>query len=310
MKIVFLTSVHPLLTYFDPLPRWQMEASRIRALEEMGHKIRVIRYTPRSHIRLNLLERIWWNFRVTFNVIKQIATPRRGEADNDRLIIFSLGADVLLPITIRLIKLISGAKLIVMSGVSPITSGNPRERAMARDFDLVLTNDDTHSRQWIKLGAIKAINLPLSAMDPELHYRRKVKKDIDLLFVGTLTQERNIFLNVLRTMLPKNINFVVKEFIWEEEYARLMSRARIIINPLRKEMKDGANLRMFEVPAFGGLLLGNSGRKEWLRPGREMIVYKDVKDAVKEIIYYLKNKAERERIAKNGMLKAKCSRHT
>ena len=31
--------------------------------------------------------------------------------------------------------------------------------------------------------------------------------------------------------------------------------------PIRPEMKNGANLRMFEIPAFGALELGSYGKK-------------------------------------------------
>lgn len=291
MKIIFLSPVHPLLTPADPLPRWQMQMSRVRALQKTGHQVKVVKYTPRK-IRLGWDERVRWNIRV----IGEIWGIRGSD-----LIIYSLGADVLLPMTIWWIKLISGAKLIAMSGVSPIISGNSRERSMAKQFDLVLTNDDVHSQQWLRLGAKKALNLPLSAMDPELHYPRQTKKDIDVLFVGTYTPERKIFLNKIRKLLPAKIRVIFEQFVWEEKYALLMSRAKIILNPLREEMKNGANLRMFEVPAFGALLLGNNGRKEWLWPGKEMVVYKNAEDAAEKIIYYLKNKTEREKIVKNGM---------
>lgn len=293
MKIIFLSPVHPLLTPNNPLPKWQMQMSRIRALEKLGHKVEVIKYTPDRRIRLG------WGERILYNIV---VIGKIWGIEGSDLIIYSLGADVLLPMTIWWIKLISGAKLIAMSGVSPIISGNSRERSMAKQFDLVLTNDDTHSQQWLRLGAKEALNLPLSAMDPELHFPRKVdKRDIDVLFVGTYTPEREEFLNKIRKLLPAKIKVVFKQFVWEEKYALLMSRAKIILNPLRSEMKNGANLRMFEVPAFGALLLGNSGRKEWLKPGQEMVVYKEIEDAAKKIVYYLENKTEREKIVKNGM---------
>lgn len=308
MKIIFLSPAHPLLTPDDPLPKWQMQMSRIRALVKLGHQVKVIKYTPDNKMKLSLRERIWWNFRVIWEIGE--ISAEGGSAHGGNLIIYSLGADVLLPATIWLVKLMSGAKLIAMSGVSPITSGNPRERSMAKQFNLVLTNDDAHSQQWLKLGAKRAINLPLSAMDPELHFPRKVKaRDIDVLFIGTFTAERKLFLKRIRKLLPVAIKTVFAEFAWEEEYAALMSRAKIILNPLRGEMENGANLRMFEAPAFGALLLGNSGKKEWLWPGREMAVYNDTEDAAKKIIYYLENKREREKIAENGMKRVK-SEHT
>ena len=76
-----------------------------------------------------------------------------------------------------------------------------------------------------------------------------------------MTPERREFLAELRKLLPETVKFVVKEFVWEEEYAGLMSRAKIVLNPIRPEMKNGANLRMFEIPAFGALELGSYGKK-------------------------------------------------
>lgn len=291
MKIIFLVPVHPLLTPGKPLPRWQMQMNWVRALERQGHQVRVAKYTPDERIRLGWGERILYNIRV----IGKIGVIRRID-----LIILSLGADVLLPITLRLIKWLTRAPLIVLSGVSPIKDGNPRERRMARYVDLVAANDDKHCQQWLDLGAKKAINLPISAVDTDLIYPRKVKKDIDVLFVGIITAERKDFLDKLKNLLPKNINLIVRERVWEEEYVQLLSRAKIVLNPIRPQMKKGANLRMFEAPAAGALLLGSYSNKKWLTPEKEAAVYKNEKDAVKKIIYYIKYDKERKRIAEAG----------
>lgn len=299
MNILFLSPVHPLLTPGSPLPFWQMQASWVRGLERAGAKVKVIRYTPGNRIRLSWGERLWRNIKV-IREIKEI-----GEID---LIIFSLGADVLLPPTIKLIKWLTKAPLVVLSGVSPITDGNPRERAMAPIVDLAATNELKHAAEWLDLRAKRAVCLPISAMDPELHYDRgkkdqgdqKERRDIDILFVGSVTSERQKFFLQLRNLLPPNISLVVKEFVWEEEYARLISRAKIVLNPVRSEMKHGANLRMFEIPAFGALELASYGKKEWLTPGKEMLVYRDAQEAARLIVEYLKEGEKREEMIKRG----------
>lgn len=333
MRILFLSPVHPLLTPASakasagksgfPLPRWQMQMSWVRGLERQGHRVRVVKYTPDDKIRLNLVERIWWNFRVIRNTQKA-RLPRsaksgpRNDGEQINLIILSLGADVLLAQTLKFIKWLTGAPLVILSGVSPVSDGNPRDREIAKLADLAAVNDEGHAREWRKLGAKKAVVLPISGVDPELHWKREegkkiVKKkkdeekrgrrsfaDIDVLFVGTLTPERKRFLGGLKRLLPDAVKFVVKEFVWEEEYARLMSRAKIVLNPIRPEMKNGANLRMFEIPAFGALELASSGKKEWLTPGKEMLVYKDVKEAAGLIKRYLKDGKRREEMVKRG----------
>lgn len=345
--------MQPFLTPGEPLPRWQMQASWARALGRLGHEVRVVKYTPDDRIRLGWGERIAWNLRVVRGVWEV------GEAD---LIIYSLGADVLLPQTLNLLK--AGlprpakgeprndwVKLVVLSGVSPIKDGNPRERAMASLVDLAATNDESHAREWLELGAKRAVVLPIAGIDPELHHPRfsddprrhffdtlgsessltsslplgqkenkalsgsssmiskmassdhlfdERVRDIDVVFVGTLTQERRRFFDKLRQLLPKTVKMVIKEFVWEEEYAELMSRAKIGVNLLRPEMERGVNLRAFEIPAFGAMEITSFCRKEWLVPGKEVEVFGSAKEAAELIKKYLKNDRARERMAAAG----------
>ncbi len=312
MRVIFLSPVHPLLTPGNQLPRWQMQASWIRGLEKVGTEVKVVRYTPEDRIRLGWGERVWWNLKVVREVNREVQESKKkykkvqeGKID---FIIYSLGADVLFPQTLRLVKWLVRAPLVVLSGVSPILNGNPRERAVAKLMDMAAVNDEKHAGEWRKLGAKKAIVLPISGIDPELHFNKGqafvfkglALRDIDVLFIGTLTPARKEFIGLLRKLLPESINFVVKEFVWEEEYARMMSRAKIVLNPIRPEMAGGANLRMFEIPAFGALELGSFGKKEWLTPGKEMLVYKDAEEAARLIVRYLKEGKKREEMAGRG----------
>ena len=337
LKIIFLSPVHPLLTLGFPLPKWQMQSSWVRALQKAGADVKVVRYTPGGKARVSLIERALWNFAVILKAIAPVVrsplpwstSTRRGVAttgfgrtgdfflrkktgpsEGDRsstVIIYSLGADVLFPQTLRLIKWLTKAPLVILSGVSPVSDGNPRERAIAKFADLAAVNDEGHAQEWRKLGAKKTVVLPISGVDPELHFRRirvirgiRGIRDIDVLFAGTVTPERREFLAELRKLLPETVKFVVKEFVWEEEYAGLMSRAKIVLNPIRPEMKNGANLRMFEIPAFGALELGSYGKKEWLTPGKEMLVYKDAEEAAGLIAKYLKDGKKREEMVERG----------
>lgn len=294
MRILYLAPVHPLLTPGNPLPFWQMQSSHIRALCELGHKVTVIPYTPKNKIRVSLFERMVFNIAVVARVVRQLM-------DNPyQYIFFSLGVDVLLPQTIRLLKYVTGAPLIILSGVSPTLNGNPRDRALAPLADLVVTNDQTHVDQWKQLGAKKAVVLPLSAIDPQIHFSRKVKKNIDVCFIGTMTRERKKFIDELRMRFPKRIKFISKEFVWEEEYINLLSRARVVLNPLRPQMPAGANLRLFEIPACGALQLAQYTKKEWLIPRKEVVIYKNVDGAVKKTLYYLSHQNEMQKIIDRG----------
>lgn len=296
MKILYLSPVHPLLTPGHPFPRWQTQASHVRALRALGHHVEILTYTPRDHIRLTAPERLVYNLKIALSRMK---------AD---VIFFSLGADVLFPTTVRFLKQKLHARLVILSGVSPVSNGNPRERAMAKFADLVATNARAHAKEWRDLGAKQSIVLPISAVDPKLLLRRNrgmrsedFKRDIDVLFVGTVTPEREQFFQKFR--LAKQdpaISFIVKHHVFEDEYTALLSRAKIALNPLRPQMRSGANLRLFEIPALGALELASHTSPEWLIEGKEIVTYKNAEDAARLVEYYLSHEKERKKIVQRG----------
>lgn len=290
MKILYLSPIHPFLTPGNPLPRWQTQASHVRALAALGHDVTVVPYAPRRLGPVTIRERIVGNLGVL------------GIFGRFDLVLLSLGADVLLPITLRLLLRRLRAPLVILSGVSPVKFGNPRERALAPLAFLVVANDLLHAREWERLGAPRTVVLPISAADPTLHFPRlSVRRDLDVVFAGTVSEDRARFFRDLRHLLSPLISVTVQHFLWEEDYAVLLSRAKIALNPIRPSMKHGANLRLFEIPAFGALELSSSTSPAWLIPGKEVVVYDSPKDAATKIVYYLKHQKERERIARAGM---------
>lgn len=289
MRILYLSPLHPLLPFgAEPLSRWQTQMSHVRALRELRHSVKIVVYSPNHLGSPSLEERIHGNIRV-------LTTSGKFDA-----IILSLGADVLLPLTVRILLARFSSPLIILSGVSPLREGNPREQALAPLTALVVTNDQSHADEWLALGTPRVIVLPISAIDPMIHFPRPVKRDLDVVFAGTVNPERTAFLKKLRTLLPPSVSLTVKQFIWEEEYATILSRAKIALNPLRSSMKQGANLRLFEIPAFGALELASHSNSSWLTPGKEVISYQSARDAAAKILYFLKHSKEREKIARAG----------
>lgn len=289
MKILYLSPVHLSLTPGDPLPRWQTQASHVRALKSLGHMVTVLPYSSRMGSG-TLRERIVGNLGVL------------GVLGKFDVIMLSLGADVLFPATVRLLLARLRAPLVILSGVSPVSMGNPRERALAPLSRLVVTNDPSHAKQWSDLGARRTITLPISAADPELHYpRSNSHRDVDVVFAGTVSEDRESFFRELRRFLPSSVSVLVKQFVWEDAYATLLSRAKIALNPIRPSMKHGANLRLFEIPAFGALELSSYSQDSWLIPGIEIVTYESPKGAAWKIVYYLNHPKERERIDRAGM---------
>lgn len=294
MTILYLSPVHPLLTPGRPFPRWQTQASHVRALQALGHHVEVLAYTPMDHIRVTIPERLFYNLKVALSRMKV------------DVIFFSLGADVLFPTTVRFLKQKLNVPLVILSGVSPVSNGNPRERGMASIADLIATNDQSHADEWKRLGATRAIVLPISAIDPELYKgptfgtKGRTLRNIDVLFVGTVTPEREQFFQKFRKLLAPGVSFMVKHHVFEEEYAMLLRRAKIVLNPLRPEMRHGANLRLFEIPALGALELASHTSSEWLVEGKEIVTYTNAEDAARLVEYYLSHEKERKKIVQRG----------
>ena len=91
----------------------------------------------------------------------------------------------------------------------------------------------------------------------------------------------------------------------EEEKAALYYRTRIGLNlHLSTSPMETGNMRMYEVPAHGAMLLcdkgGRDAHAQIFEPGKEAVFYDSVDDAIDKIDHYLEHEEERERIARGG----------
>lgn len=85
----------------------------------------------------------------------------------------------------------------------------------------------------------------------------------------------------------------------------LYFRARIGINMHLSDVpRETGNMRMYEVPAHGAMLLcdrsGRDAHAQIFSPGEEAVFYDSMDDAVDKIEYYLEHEEERIRIARSG----------
>lgn len=96
--------------------------------------------------------------------------------------------------------------------------------------------------------------------------------------------------------------------ITEEERRQLYLRHKIGINMHFSECRETGNMRMYEVPFYGLMLLCNKAADGWhesiYKPDIEAVFYDDIEDAVDKAKYYLKHDSEREKIARAGFERA------
>ncbi len=93
--------------------------------------------------------------------------------------------------------------------------------------------------------------------------------------------------------------------ISDQEKAALFYRTKIGLNMhVCGEPMDVGNIRMYEAPGHGMMLLSDKGgmnaHKQIFQPDKEAVFYDSVKDAAEKIRYYLAHDEEREAIARAG----------
>lgn len=150
-------------------------------------------------------------------------------------------------------------------------------------------------KKWVPEDRVSIL---LSAYDPKIFYKTNVIKDIDVLFVGSLTPRR-------KKILGQIPNVTIQK-AYGLELQNLINRSKIILNIHAEEYVD-TETRVFEVLGAGGFLLSERLGSE--NPFSE-IVQCDISDFAEKIDFYLKNEVERERIAKLCYEKARTHTYT
>jgi hypothetical protein len=160
----------------------------------------------------------------------------------------------------------------------------------------------------------------------------ETKRDTDLLYIGnastkklpTLRQLKKEFKNKFEIYgrfkyfgyegLLKSIYFKQPLFYWkinsinENEYFQKLINSKIGFN-MHLEDNNVGNRRLYDLPLNGVLQVCDEGPNKAIskifEPGKEIVTYKTIDEAIKKIKYYLIHEEERKEIALNGYKRAK-----
>ncbi len=229
---------------------------------------------------------------------------------------------VILPETLATIKRETGCRLIYASGTSPIVFSQPIDRAAMPLYDLVLVNDYYHGIQWLELGAKRMECLPISACDPEFHHAYALSDDeraaytCDIAFVGTLVPD-NLYSHRVQALealsdfdlgiwsvhdVPPSLQKFVRGRALGEDMLKILSAAKLCLNPHGDFVLYGGNLRLFEAAGAGVCQITDDlpGTRLWFPEvdGKPTIItYADLDDLRAKVGYYLAHDDERQQIA-------------
>ncbi len=167
----------------------------------------------------------------------------------------------------------------------------------ARLFDYVFAAQRDGAEKLRRDGIPHVFWLPLAA-DPSIHKKMNRPKKYDVAFVGHFAPgPRNELLAVIRKNF-ENV-FIGQKFF--TEMAQIYSESRIVFN---RSLRNDVNMRVFEAVASGSLLVTNdllsNGQNALFVPEKHFVVYRNEKELLEKIHYYLQNARERENIARAG----------
>jgi hypothetical protein len=130
-----------------------------------------------------------------------------------------------------------------------------------------------------------------------------VPRDVGIAFAGNLNPivqpDRGRWLRRLLALRGEGLSVQVRTGIHGEAYGRFLASARIGFN---RSVRGEMNLRAFEVPACGAMLLmerENSEVRDFFVPGEEVVLYGE-EDLEEQVRRYLSDERERSRIARAG----------
>ncbi|MEK7513971.1 MAG: glycosyltransferase [Patescibacteria group bacterium] len=219
-------------------------------------------------------------------------------------IFFSGGLDAVLPFK----------NTIFFTGVAPETL-SLAERRIGILSKLVVVNDPAHIRVWNQLGARQTICLPISAIDPDDYPKKMAKKIYPVSFVGTLFPYRQRHLSAIARLYPglkiwgclepgvKLLPALKPNYQGLAEGKKMVKIYRqslIGLNLAPSHLPSAGNLRAFEIPAAGALLLSDHLNSDWYVNGREAVLFNSPEAGVAKINYYLSRPKILQKIALCG----------
>jgi spore maturation protein CgeB len=199
-------------------------------------------------------------------------------------------------------------------------------------IDGILTSHENYQSHFRSQG--KSTDIILPCFEPNILSDISIgSQDIDCSFVGGLSWAHIERINIIKKLseqtpikiwsdYPKLISRGILEpkfwnayfklstvrsrinpSVWGMDMYRILGRSKITIN-VHAEVAGGfaGNIRMFEATGMGALLITEDAPniRELYEPGTEVITYKNTKNLVELINYYIDQPQERESIAQAG----------
>jgi glycosyltransferase involved in cell wall biosynthesis len=185
------------------------------------------------------------------------------------------------------------------SNISTFFLPHARYNNLTNDhIDIVNRSFENRSADVLYVGAYYE-----SKIDRLIYLKKKLGKRLNVYGYWPYNGYRGI-LRVLQFKVPfsQRVNSIS-----EQQKFDLFLQHKICFNMNWNEKRETGNMRMYQAPFYGMLLLCDTSAKnqhEIIFNSNEAVYYDGIEDAIEKIEFYLKNDNERIRIAKNGFQRA------
>lgn len=175
-------------------------------------------------------------------------------------------------------------------------SGNENVTRSIGLYDLHLTYDRTIRDRIVQEFGLPVELLPFSFKDDASLYEecRLENEDVRVCFVGSPDGDRAAFLQEIARELPLVIygpgwdkfitdpRVTLLPAVHGNAFWKALYRHRVQINFMRPHNPDSHNMRSFEVPGIGGIMLAPATRdhKEYFHDGEDVFLFNDTRECI------------------------------
>ena len=278
--------------------KFSIEKMYERAFKSLKFKINFLHL---YNIRKNIFLKIFWKyfrFFYFFLMRKKILRYIKNHNEFDLIVIFK--GLYLKENFINKLKLFSPkAKCINIFTDDPFDVDYFRDISNKNILKSINEFDNLYifSRKILKKIKLKYPKSSISylpfAHDSFIHKKKNnTKIDYDISFVGTADKKRFEFISELKNYkiiiagngwnkfnLAKNVKYVSN--IEAKKYSSIISSSRVCLNILREQNLDSHNMKTFEIPSMGGLLLTkkNKDQNDFFPNNSACIMYRNINEA-------------------------------
>jgi spore maturation protein CgeB len=301
--------------------------SRADSLAGLGHKVVKINtvsyknhWSNPSFIRMSLIFRIFHKIGLPLD-IENVNSKMLNIVSSSLDLIVLESAIMVTPETIKKIRRdFSEIKIYYMTNDNPLLS-HCLSHYVSRFFSLIdgIVMIRGYNKLKIKERGVRNVIEIDRAFDPNIHKRiesNNCELSKDVLFIGSYEKERA---NVIHFLAENGVLITIYGSGWEafpihkninnanrptfgSEYPEEVAKSKIILSFFRKISKDVNTSRIFEIPVMGGFLLSEYSdfAARYLEEGKEVEFFRNKKECLEKIQYYLNHFEQSQIIRNNG----------